>query len=178
MRVAQSYLARRCSKNGIVDKNAFILCRCPDISPNHPFTARSTFICSAIGFVEYPQICSKYSGILERTRDARQSFAATSATIFLCIVEQLFNELSTLKDSDRFIPSHMHLTLYRLCEDWCQLGPQLEMSKKRIEIMQRTIESVERDAGQRFRHEMALLSHASVGALTALCVRYLPLSFL
>ncbi len=97
---------------------------------------------------------------------------------FCGIVEQLFNELSTLKDSDRFIPSHMHLTLYRLCEDWCQLGPQLEVSKKRIEIMQRTIESVERDAGQRFRHEMALLSHASVGALTALCVRYLPLSFL
>lgn len=90
---------------------------------------------------------------------------------FCGIVEQLFNELSILKDSDRFIPSHMHLSLYRLCEEWCQIGPQSEASKKRLESMQKTVESSERENLQRFRHETAALSHACVGALTALAVR-------
>ena len=93
---------------------------------------------------------------------------------FCGIVEQLFNELATLKDSDRFIPSHMHLTLYRLCEDWCQVGPQSESSKKRFAAMQKAVEAADpnnnRESLQRFRHETSLLSHASVGALMALCV--------
>ncbi|KAF9480926.1 hypothetical protein BDN70DRAFT_992293 [Pholiota conissans] len=87
---------------------------------------------------------------------------------FCGIVEQLFNELSILKDSDRFIPSHMHLSLYRLCEEWCQVGPQSEASRKRVEAMQRSLESSDRESLQRFRHETAALSHACVGALTAL----------
>ncbi|KAF8962299.1 cell morphogenesis C-terminal-domain-containing protein [Flammula alnicola] len=88
---------------------------------------------------------------------------------FCGIVEQLFNELATLKDSDRFIPPHMHLSLYRLCEEWCQVGPQSELAKKRLEAMQRAVESAERENMQRFRHETSALSHASVGALAALC---------
>jgi len=93
---------------------------------------------------------------------------------FCGIIEQLFKELTNLKDSDRFIPSHMHLSLYRLCEEWCQIGPQSESAKRRLTVMQRTVEAGDpngnRESAQKFRHESALLSHASIGALTALCV--------
>ncbi|KAJ3514095.1 hypothetical protein NLJ89_g2574 [Agrocybe chaxingu] len=91
---------------------------------------------------------------------------------FCGIVERLFDGLAALKDSDRFIPSLMHLTLYHLCEDWCQVGPQSESAKRRFAAMQKAIESVEgdnRSSVQRFRHEASLLSQASVGALAALC---------
>ena len=93
---------------------------------------------------------------------------------FCGIIEHLFNELATLKDSDRFIPSSMHLTLYRLCEEWCHVGPQSESSKKRLDAMQKAVESSDasssRENLQRFRYETATLSQASVGAMTALCV--------
>ncbi|PPQ93567.1 hypothetical protein CVT25_005559 [Psilocybe cyanescens] len=92
---------------------------------------------------------------------------------FCGIVERLFNELATLKDSDRFIPSHMHLSLYRLCEEWCQVGPPTESFKKRLNTMQRAVEAGDpntaRDRLQKFRLDSAGLSHAAVGALTALC---------
>jgi hypothetical protein len=101
---------------------------------------------------------------------------------FCGIVEHLFNELSTLKDSDRFISSSMYLTLYRLCEEWCQVGPQSESSKKQLDAMQRAVESgnasSSRENLQRFRHEASVLSHASAGALTALCVgSFFPFEF-
>ncbi|KAF9561441.1 hypothetical protein CPC08DRAFT_817717 [Agrocybe pediades] len=92
---------------------------------------------------------------------------------FCGIIEQLFKELTNLKDSDRFIPSHMHLSLYRLCEEWCQIGPQSDSAKRRLAAMQRTVEAGEvngsRENLQKFRHESAMLSQASIGALTALC---------
>ncbi|KAH9477954.1 Cell morphogenesis protein PAG1 [Psilocybe cubensis] len=91
---------------------------------------------------------------------------------FCGIVERLFNELATLKDSDRFIPSHMHISLYRLCEEWCQVGPPTESFKKRLNAMQRTVEAGDpntaRERLQKFRQDSASLSHAAVGALTAL----------
>ncbi|KDR72526.1 hypothetical protein GALMADRAFT_142849 [Galerina marginata CBS 339.88] len=91
---------------------------------------------------------------------------------FCGIVEQLFNELATLVESDRFIPSQMHLMLYRLCDEWCQVGPQSESSKKRFSAMQSALESpdpnITRENLQRFRYESSLLSLASVGALAAL----------
>jgi len=99
---------------------------------------------------------------------------------FCVIVEHLFNELATLKDSDRFITSNMHLTLYRLCEEWCHVGPQSESSKKRLDVMQKAVESGDasssRENLQRFQYETSMLSHASVGAMTSLCVsNLLPL---
>ena len=92
---------------------------------------------------------------------------------FCGIVERLFDGLANLKDTDRFIPANMHLTLYRLCEEWCQLGPQSEGVKKRQAMMQRVVESDASDsheALQRFRHETVALSDASVRALAALSV--------
>ena len=95
---------------------------------------------------------------------------------FCGTVERLFDGLATLKDSDRFIPSNMHLTLYRLCEEWCQVEPQSEIAKRRLNLMQRAVaasvprsESVE--VVERFEIETKRLSQASVGALVALCVR-------
>jgi len=92
---------------------------------------------------------------------------------FCGTVERLFDGLATLEGSDRFIPPHIHLTLYRLCEDWCRLGPQSEAAKKRQANMQRIVESYEGDQQDNISHfqrELAALSHAAVGALASLCV--------
>lgn len=94
---------------------------------------------------------------------------------FCGTVERLFDGLATLKDSDRFIPSNMHLTLYRLCEEWCQLGTQTEIVKQRLILMQRAAASSSHlgssEAGERFKNETQMLSHAAVGAIASLCVR-------
>jgi Cell morphogenesis N-terminal len=112
--------------------------------------------------------------------DMRDNYFLHSLRQYFCgIVERLFDGLASLKDTDRFIPPNMHLTLYRLCEEWCQLGPQSDVVKKRQAMMQRAVESIEasdsREALQRFRHETAALSDASVRALAALSVCF-PLS--
>jgi len=92
---------------------------------------------------------------------------------FCGIVERLFSGLGVLKDSERFIPPQMHLTLYRLCDDWCHVGPMTASAKELEAKMTRAVEAAEsgdRNNLQRFRHELSLLSHAAVGALTSLCV--------
>jgi len=127
------------------------------------------FVRNTQGFLSAPELRDNPS--LQRLR-----------RYFCGIVEHLFDELATLKDSDRFIPSSMHLTLYRLCEDWCHVGPQSESSKKRQDVMQKAVENGDtgssRENLQRFRYETSVLSHASVGAVTALCVGdLLPLIF-
>lgn len=92
---------------------------------------------------------------------------------FCGIVERLFSGLGNLKDSERFIPAQMHLTLYRLCDNWCHVGT-ITTSAKELEVkMLRAVEAVEggdKNNLQRFRHELSLLSHAAVGAITSLCV--------
>ncbi|PPR02256.1 hypothetical protein CVT24_011605 [Panaeolus cyanescens] len=107
------------------------------------------------------------------TGDVRDNHSFHRLRRYFCgIVERLAEGLAVLKNSDRFIPAHMHLTLYRLCEEWCQVGPQSEAVKKRLAAMQRSLEvssGDSQDALQRFRHETAALSQAAVGALAALC---------
>ncbi|KAL0069649.1 Cell morphogenesis protein PAG1 [Marasmius tenuissimus] len=93
---------------------------------------------------------------------------------FCGTVERLFDGLATLKDSDRFIPSNMHLTLYRLCEEWCQFGSQSDSVKQRLAYMQKmaAAESPPSEADtavERFQEETLLLSYAAVGAMSALC---------
>ncbi|KIY48463.1 hypothetical protein FISHEDRAFT_73659 [Fistulina hepatica ATCC 64428] len=87
---------------------------------------------------------------------------------FCGIVERLFDGLATLQDSHRFIPTHMHLTLYRLCEEWCQLGHQQEVVKQTLIKMQRSAPSL-----NQFQYETTLLSYAAVGALASLCQKAL-----
>ena len=111
------------------------------------------------------------------TAEMRQNYTLQRLRRYFCgTVEQLFDGLATLKDSDRFIPPHMHLSLYRLCEEWCQVGHQSDAVKRRFNLMQKAVsESAESqdDAAElqeRFRHEAMLLSHAAIGALASLCV--------
>ncbi|GLB39112.1 putative cell morphogenesis N-terminal [Lyophyllum shimeji] len=105
----------------------------------------------------------------------RDNFTLQRLRRYFCgTVERLFDGLATLKDSDRFIPSNMHLTLYHLCEEWCQLGPQAESLKQRLILMQRaaatSVPQAESAASvERFKHETTMLSQAAVGALASLC---------
>ncbi|GBE87331.1 hypothetical protein SCP_1100060 [Sparassis crispa] len=98
---------------------------------------------------------------------------------FCGTVERLFEGLATLKDSDRFIPPNMHLTLYRLCEEWCQLGKQSESVKKRLVFMQtQAVKAFNDPADQaelitRFQTETRALSNAAVGAIAVLCQKAL-----
>ncbi|KAL0958389.1 hypothetical protein HGRIS_000531 [Hohenbuehelia grisea] len=97
---------------------------------------------------------------------------------FCGIVERLFDGLASLKDSDRFIPPNMHLMLYRLCEDWCEIGPQSDSAKQRLIRMQRAAASSSQessDAAERFQIETMILSNATIGALASLCQKaYYP----
>jgi hypothetical protein len=121
------------------------------------------FVRNTQAFLTSPEMRDNYS--LQRLR---RYFCGT--------VERLFDGLTALKDSDRFIPSNMHLSLYRLCEEWCQFGAQTEAVTQRLAGMQRactTGASHSQSASEcieRFQHESALLSKAAVGALTSLCV--------
>ncbi|KAF8886530.1 cell morphogenesis N-terminal-domain-containing protein [Infundibulicybe gibba] len=95
---------------------------------------------------------------------------------FCGTVERLFDGLAALKDSDRFIPPNMHLTLYRLCEEWCQFGSQPDSVKQRFNLMKKSASSANPQvepsiALERFLHETQLLSYAAVGALASLCQR-------
>ncbi|EED84948.1 predicted protein [Postia placenta Mad-698-R] len=110
------------------------------------------------------------------TPDHRDLFTLQRLRRYFCgTVERLFDGLATLKDSDRFIPPHMHLALFRLCEEWCQLGKQSENMTKRLITMQTAAaKSLSEPADQaeiiqRFQTETRNLSHAAVGAMAALC---------
>ncbi len=91
-------------------------------------------------------------------------------------MERFFDSLASLNDSDRFIPLGMHLSLYRMCEEWCQFGKQSENVKKRLIVMQTAAARSFQDAvGQaeiikRFQTETKELSNAAVGAMASLIV--------
>ena len=105
--------------------------------------------------------------------DVRNNHTLQQLRQYFCgLVERLFDGLATLKDSDRFIPPNIHLTLYHLCEDWCQLGPQADSAKQRFILMQRAVASGPQGSTdlERFKRESNSLSQAAIGALTSLCV--------
>ncbi|PCH44901.1 hypothetical protein WOLCODRAFT_165480 [Wolfiporia cocos MD-104 SS10] len=106
----------------------------------------------------------------------RDLFSLQRLRRYFCgTVERLFDGLATLNDSDRFIPANMHLALYRLCEEWCQLGKQSESVTKRLVLMQTaagkslTDPADQAEIIQRFQTETRALSNAAVGAMAALC---------
>ncbi|KAF6757763.1 cell morphogenesis N-terminal-domain-containing protein [Ephemerocybe angulata] len=108
--------------------------------------------------------------------ESKENFSLQRLRRYFCgTVERLFDGLATLENSDRFIPKHMHLSLYRLCEKWCQIGPQSESAKRRMDVMVRAAgaaaESSEEvtEAVDRFKVEASMLSYAAIGALTSLC---------
>ena len=104
----------------------------------------------------------------------RDNYSLQRLRRYFCgLVERLFDGSEDLPEVDS---SNISLSLYRLCEEWCQYGPQNESAKTRLILMQRAAAAAikdpeaESDAGERFQHETKLLSHASVGALSSLCV--------
>lgn len=112
--------------------------------------------------------------------DSRDHFKLQKLRRYFCgTVERLFDGLTTLNDTDRFIPPQMHLSLYRLCEEWCQVGRQSENVKQRLILMQRAATNAvvdPADKGQAvaiFQKETKMLSKAAIGAMAALCVRFL-----
>lgn len=109
--------------------------------------------------------------------DIRKDWQQQQLRRYFCgIVERVFDGLATLQSSDRFIPPSMHLTLYRLCEEWCQCGTQSEKVKQRLISMQTDVvlgyvdPQQKGTAVERFQTETRLLSHAAVGAMASLCV--------
>ena len=110
--------------------------------------------------------------------ESRDNFSLQRLRRYFCgTVERLFDSLASLNDSARFIPRNMHLALYRMCEEWCQLGYQSETVRHRLILMQRASAAGSSDPGtetdstvEYFRHETVLLSSAAVGALSSLCV--------
>ncbi|KAF8136926.1 cell morphogenesis N-terminal-domain-containing protein [Boletus edulis] len=107
--------------------------------------------------------------------DNRDSYSLQRLRRYFCgLVERLFDDSEDLPEVDGIHPN-IHLSIYRMCEEWCQYGPQSESAKTRFILMQRAAAAAikdpgaESDAGERFQHETKLLSHASVGALSSLC---------
>lgn len=109
--------------------------------------------------------------------ESRDNFKLQRLRRFFCgTVERLFDGLSSLNDTDRFIPAKTHLSLYRLCEEWCQIGHQSEVVKQRLIYMQRSATqavstpSERADAVVLFQKETKLLSRAATAAMASLCV--------
>ncbi|KAI5888318.1 uncharacterized protein SCHCODRAFT_02636387 [Schizophyllum commune H4-8] len=104
--------------------------------------------------------------------DARDNHTLQRLRRYFCgTLERVFDGLASLKDTDRFIPSHMHLSLYRLCEEWCQFGPQSEAVRQRLILMQRAAASTRQQ--EEFQQETSQLSYAAVGAMAVLCQKAL-----
>lgn len=107
--------------------------------------------------------------------DVRDDYGFQSVRRYFCgTVQRLFEDLADLKDSDRFIPSQMQLSLYRLCEEWCQIGHS-ESAKQRLIRMQRAaaasgVSPSADSTYDEFQRETSLLSVAAAGAMAALCV--------
>jgi hypothetical protein len=109
--------------------------------------------------------------------ESRDNFKLQKLRRFFCgTVERLFDGLSSLSDTDRFVPAKAHLSLYRLCEEWCQIGHQSEIVKQRLIYMQRSATeavstpSERGDAVVLFQKETKLLSRAATAAMASLCV--------
>jgi hypothetical protein len=109
--------------------------------------------------------------------ESRDNFKLQRLRRYFCgTVERLFDGLCTVSDTDRFIPAKTHLSLYRLCEEWCQLGHQSETAKQRLVYMQRSATEAVSSPSERgeavvlFQKETKLLSKAATAAMASLCV--------
>lgn len=133
-------------------------------------SAKQTALAHVLKYIRNMQafLCSPENRNLFTLQRLRRYFCGT--------LERFFDGLATLNDSDRFIPSGMHLALYRLCEEWCQVGKQPELVTKRLIDMQAAAmrsyqdPSAQAELIQRFQTETKELSNAAVGAMASLIV--------
>ncbi len=112
--------------------------------------------------------------------ESKDNFKLQKLRRYFCgTVEKLFDGLNSLSDADRFIPAKAHLSLYRLCEEWCQIGHQSEIVKQRLIYMQRSATEAVSSPSERgdavvlFQKETKVLSKAAIAAMASLCVSYL-----
>lgn len=77
---------------------------------------------------------------------------------FCGVVEHLFDRLNTLQDSNRFMSPNIRLSLYRLCEEWC--NARSSDPKRRDQAIRNRVEA-----------ESDCLASAACGAMASLCVR-------
>ncbi|KAI9447301.1 cell morphogenesis N-terminal-domain-containing protein [Russula earlei] len=110
--------------------------------------------------------------------ESRDNFKLQRLRRYFCgTVQRLFDGLSSLNDTDRFVPAKAHLSLYRLCEEWCQLGHQSEIVKQRLIYMQRSATEAVSTPSERgdavvfFQKETKMLSRAAISAMASLCAR-------
>ncbi|KAH9992268.1 cell morphogenesis N-terminal-domain-containing protein, partial [Russula vinacea] len=110
--------------------------------------------------------------------ESRDNFKLQRLRRYFCgTVERLFNGLNSLSDADRFIPAKAHLSLYRLCEEWCQVGHQSEVVKQRLIYMQRSATEAVSSPSERgeavvlFQKETKILSRAAIAAMASLCAK-------
>lgn len=95
---------------------------------------------------------------------------------FCGVIERFFDGMAVLTDSDRFVPQGLYVSLYRLCEEWCQFGKQSDDMKQRLIYMQTAAArsyqdpAAQAEAIQRFQVETKSLSNAAVGAMASLVV--------
>ena len=139
--------------------------------------ARQDSLTNILKFVRHTQAFLSSS-------DVRKDWQQQQLRRYFCgIVERVFDGLASLQSSDRFIPANMHLTLYRLCEEWCQCGTQTEAIRQRLISMQTEATMGYIDPQQKalaiekFQTETRMLSHAAVGAMASLCVSPGPFSY-
>jgi hypothetical protein len=138
-------------------------------------TGRQTSLMNILTFIRSTQ------GFLSTT-EMRDSYSLQRLRRYFCgTIERVFDALASIQDADRFVAVNMYLTLYRLCEEWCQFGSQSESTVKRFKLMQKMAGASagqldSGDAVERFQVETTLLSHAAVGALASLCVsKFFPI---
>jgi hypothetical protein len=112
------------------------------------------------------------------SHENRDQFSLQRLRRYFCgILERFFDGLAVLADTDRFVPPGMYLSLYRLCEEWCQLGKQSEDVMQRLIFMQTACSRSFQDPGgqadsiKKFQIETKALSNAAVGAMASLIVR-------
>ncbi|KZV99602.1 hypothetical protein EXIGLDRAFT_698301 [Exidia glandulosa HHB12029] len=89
---------------------------------------------------------------------------------FCSIVEKLFNQPEALQSPGLPNP----LSIYSLCDEWCQYGPRSNDARARYAAMSEAAVAKWADkeretAAQRFHNESVHLSVAASGACTALC---------
>ncbi|KZT36733.1 hypothetical protein SISSUDRAFT_926525 [Sistotremastrum suecicum HHB10207 ss-3] len=93
---------------------------------------------------------------------------------FCGVIQSLFDGLTRIRDSDRFMPSNVRLQLYRLCEEWCRIGYISDTAKARNMAMQSSAlqgwpDQLHKErALELFELESSSLSDAAACAMAAL----------
>ncbi|CDZ98098.1 Fry-like conserved proteins [Phaffia rhodozyma] len=95
---------------------------------------------------------------------------------FCAVVENLTDGLATLDDSSRFFPSELRAAVFKICDEWCNLGRRADIAQAResrvLVAIHGSLTSSDRDKGailSTMSNQTKLLSSAAATAMAALC---------